>query len=47
LLPEETNAFVLLYNFQHNGSRGRGANTGGPVTLQFLGSIKVETPWPD
>jgi Immunity protein 22 len=47
LLPEAANAFVLLYNFQHNGSVGPGADSGSPVKLRYMGSIKVKTPWPD
>ena len=47
VLSEEANAFVLLCNFQHNGSPGPGANAGGPVRLRYIGSITVEMPWPD
>ena len=47
VLPEEANAFVLLYDFQHNGSPGPGADAGGPVKLRYMGSITVEMPWPD
>ena len=47
LLPTAVNSAVLLYNFQHNGSPGPGANARGPVRLQYMGSIRVEMPWPD
>ena len=47
LLPEEANAFVLLYDFQHHGSPWPGAGVGGPVKLRYMGSITVELPWPD
>ncbi len=47
LLSEEANAFVLLYNFRHNGRPGPGARARGPVKLRYMGSIKVEMPWPD
>jgi hypothetical protein len=46
-LPSAVNSAVLLYNFRHNGSSGPGANAGGPVILQYMGSITVEMPWPD
>lgn len=45
-LPDEANAFVLLYDFQHNGSVGCGADAGGPVKLRYMGSVTVEMPWP-
>ncbi|HEX4143201.1 MAG TPA: immunity 22 family protein [Pirellulales bacterium] len=47
LLPTAVNSAVLLYDFRHNGSPGPGANAGGPVILQYMGSIRVEMPWPD
>ena len=47
LLPEEANAFVLLYNFKHNGSLGCGGDPRGAVRLRHMGSINVEMPWPD
>jgi Immunity protein 22 len=47
LLPEAANAFVLLYNFQHNGNSGPGVDSGSPVRLRYMGSIKVDMPWPD
>jgi hypothetical protein len=47
LLPDEANAFVLLYNFQHNGRPGRGTGADGPVKLRYMGSITVDMPWPD
>lgn len=46
-LSTAVNSAVLLHNFRHNGSPGLGANAGGPVILQYLGSITVEMPWPD
>jgi hypothetical protein len=46
-LPEEANAFVLLYNFRYNGSLGPAASAGGPVKLRYMGSITVEMAWPD
>ena len=46
-LPTEVNSVVLLYNFQHNGSTGPGIDAGDPVKLRYMGSIKVEMPWPD
>ena len=46
-LPEDANAFVLLYDFKHHGSPGPSANAVGPVKLRYMGSITVEEPWPD
>jgi hypothetical protein len=46
-LSEEANAFVLLYNFRHNGKPGPAASAVGPVKLRYIGSIIVEMPWPD
>ena len=47
VLPEEVNAFVLLYNFQYHGSPGTRSNSNGPVQLRYMGSIQVEMPWPN
>ena len=47
LLPEEANAFVLLYNFHHHGRPGTVAGYAGPVKLRYMGSIAVDMPWPD
>ena len=46
-LPTAANSVVLLYNFQHNGSVGRGNEADGPVKLRYMGSISVAMPWPD
>ena len=47
VLTQEVNAFVLLYNFHYHGAPSPSVSSAlGPVTLRYLGSIKVDTPWP-
>jgi hypothetical protein len=44
-LPEESNAFVLLYDFQHEGALGPAAGATGPVNLKYRVSNCVHRPW--
>ena len=46
LLPMVANSAVLLYDFRHDGSLGPSGDQRSPVRLQYMGSIKVEMPWP-
>ncbi|MBI3836668.1 MAG: immunity 22 family protein [Planctomycetia bacterium] len=46
-LPMEVNSAVLFYDFRHHGSPRPGADAGRPVKLRYMGSITVQTPWPD
>jgi len=47
VLPMETNSAVLLYDFLHEDTSKPALDVGGRVKLRFMGSITVDSPWPD
>jgi hypothetical protein len=45
-LPFEANSAVVLYDFRHDGTVGQHGPWNCPVKLRYMGSIKVDVPWP-